>query len=333
MLLKKLSNACGVAGNEAEVRDAILQEIKEYVDRTEIDALGNLLVHKTGKKSTPVVMLAAHMDEVGLMVTYIEKTGYLRFGRVGGISEKTLLAKLVLVGQGKTPGVIGVKPIHLLRQEERDKIVKVPELFIDIGATSKEDAEKSVTIGDYVAFATQFEDFGDVMKGKAFDDRIGCTILVELLKGELPLSLTVVFTVQEEVGLRGARVAAFRANPEIALVIEGTAASDFPQKKDLSFAPRLGAGPAITHRDRSTICDRRLVQLLVESAEENKIPYQFKQPMVGGTDAGRIHLTKEGVRSAAIAVPSRYIHSPVSLARKDDLENTLRLVREFLKRL
>ncbi|MEW6685291.1 MAG: M42 family metallopeptidase [Candidatus Edwardsbacteria bacterium] len=333
-LLERLSNTNGVAGNETEVRELIKNEIKNFVDEIKVDALGNLITLKKGRKNRPKVMLAAHMDEVGLMVTLIEKTGFLRFVRVGGIDERILLAKHILVGKEKIPGVISAKPIHLTwRKEEDKKVAKIEELYLDIGASTKEEVEKFVRLGDYVAFATRFEDLGRVVKGKAFDDRIGCYVLIEILKENYDFPLYGVFTVQEEVGLRGARVAGFSVEPDIAFALEGTAAGDAPQKKDLSPATILGRGPAITTMDRSIICDKELVELLVKTAEEKKIPYQFKRPGVGGTDVGRIHLAKEGAKGGVVAVPCRYIHSPVSLANKEDIDNTIKLMKETLKKL
>ena len=334
MLLEKLSEAFGVSGCEDEVRGLIIEAIKDHVDEYNIDALGNLIALKRGAGESKLkVMLAAHMDEVGLMITHIEKDGSLRFRPVGGLDDRILLAKKVLIGEKRVPGVIGVKPIHLLKKEERQKVVKVEQMAIDIGATSREEAEKVVKIGDYAAFATDFTELGKTVKGKAFDDRVGCAVLIELLKERYPFDLYAAFTVQEEVGLRGAKVAAYAIEPDVAFVLEGTICDDMPKKRDVSPTTELGKGPAITIMDRTFIADRRLVKLLVETAEELGIPYQFKQPVVGGTDAGAIHLSREGVPSATVAVPCRYIHSPASLLSLEDFENTVRLMKGALARL
>ena len=299
-----------------------------------MDTLGNLITFKRGTGDSPLkVMLAAHTDEVGLMIVHIEKNGLLRFYKVGGIDDRILPSKVVRIGKDRIPGVIGAKPIHLLKQEERKRVVKVEDMVIDIGVSSQEEAEKLVKRGDYAAFATPFAELGDVVKGKAFDDRAGCAVLVELVKERYPSDLYAVFTVQEEMGARGARVAAYAVAPDVAFALEGTIADDLPKKKDTSPTTQLGAGPAITIMDRSVIADKRLVKLLVETAKEEGIPYQFKQPGVGGTDAGRIHLTREGVPSTVVSVPCRYIHAPACLLSLTDFENTVRLMKGALGKL
>ncbi|MDI6738951.1 MAG: M42 family metallopeptidase [Candidatus Edwardsbacteria bacterium] len=337
-LIESLTNAPGVSGNENAVRKLIRAGIEKYVDDIRVDALGNLIAYKKprGGKKGPKVLLAAHMDEVGLMVTFIDKQGYLRFGKVGGADNRVLLAKRVIVGRDKAPGVIGVRPIHMIwRKGEHKKISTPEELMIDIGAASLEEAQKFVSPGDYVVFDTQYEDWGALIKAKAFDDRIGCYLMMELLKARYDFPLYAAFTTQEEVGLRGARVAAYRTLPDIAFILEGTGAADMPQPKerDESRVPALGKGPVITIMDRSVICDKALVKLLTDTARAKRIPHQIKQPGIGGTDAGRIHLTKEGVRTAVLAIPARYIHSPVCLTAKKDIANGLKLMQETLKKI
>jgi len=341
-LLKELSEARGVSGDEKAVRQIILDAIKDTVDEHRVDALGNLIALKRGKalskakgsgKSRRKVMVAAHMDEIGLMIVQIEKEGSLRFRPVGGIDSRVLLAKKVLIGDDKVPGVIGSKAVHLLDARQRQQVARVEEMSIDIGASGKEEAERLVKPGDYATFDTAFNELGGelrAVKGKAFDDRAGCAVLIELLKESYPFDLYAAFTVQEEVGLRGARVAAYAIAPDIAFALEGTVCDDMPRTKDISPTTTVGLGPAITVMDRSIIIDPRLVNLLVKTAEENGIPYQFKQPGMGSTDAGAIHVTREGVPSAVVAVPARYIHSPVSLLSLNDLDNEVRLMHQTL---
>jgi endoglucanase len=279
-------------------------------------------------------MLAAHMDEIGLMIVHADSKGYLKFSKVGGIDDRVLLSKTVFVGKDKKVGVIGSKPAHLLKGKERDQVVESDSMYIDIGAKSKEEALGAVRIGDYATFATDFAEMGDgLVKGKALDDRAGCALLAELVQRNYPFDLYGVFTVQEEVGLRGARVAAYAVEPDVAFALESTVCDDSPKQKDVSPTTRLGSGPAISVADRTTIADRRLVNLLVETAKENRIPYQIKQPMIGSTDVGRIHITKEGVPSIAVAVPARYIHSPVSLMSLEDFNNTFTLMTKALPKL
>jgi putative aminopeptidase FrvX len=336
LLLLKLSDARGVAGNEDAVRELLLSEIKPYVDEYRVDSIGNLIatVHAREGTSYPHrVMLAAHMDEVGLMIVQIEKSGMLAFRPVGGIDPRILPAKRVLVGKDSIPGVIGIKPIHLVTPEEERVVIKVEQMYIDIGAKSKEDAETVVKVGDYATFATQAQANGRIVMGKAFDDRAGCAILAELVKERYEVELLAAFTVQEEVGLRGARVAGYSVEPEVAVALEGTICDELPHKKDITPVTRMGQGPAITVMDRSLIADRRLVDLLVRTATAEGIPYQFKSPGLGGTDAGAIHLVREGVPAAAVAVPARYIHTPVSFLSLDDFEQTVALMRAALHRL
>ena len=338
ILLEKLSNARGVSGDEGQVRDLLIDAVKGHVTEYRVDTLGNLITFKRAVgargKSPLKVMVAAHMDEVGLMIVHHESNGHLRFGKVGSIDDRVLLSKVVSIGKDKVPGVIGVKPIHLLKAKERDQVVDPETMTIDIGAKSKEEAQTAVKIGDYCTFVTEFAEIGDgLVKGKALDDRIGCALLSEILKRDYPFDLYAVFTVQEEVGARGARVSAYAIAPDAAFVLESTTCDDSPKTLDLPTVTRMNSGPAITLADNSMIADRRLVNLLVETAKENRIPYQFKQTMSGGTDAGRIHLTREGVPSAVVSVPTRYFHSAVALLSLQDCQNALALMTKTLPKL
>ncbi len=340
VLLKELVEADGVSGHEDAVRGLLIKAIEGRVDEYRVDALGNLIAVKYARgergRAPQKVMVAAHMDEVGLMVTRVDRDGYCHFRPVGGIDPRVILAKAVRIGDEKVPGVIAVKPIHLMSQADRERVLEFDQLTIDLGLGGDE-AGRKVKPGMVAAFATDFEvlDEGGLrtVKGKAFDDRAGCAVLVELLQGEYPFDLYGAFTVQEEVGLRGAQVAGYAVNPDVAFVLEGTVCDDSPKRKDISPTTRLGAGPAITVMDHSVICDRRLVRLLVEAAEAEGIAYQFKQPGIGGTDAGAIHVQREGIPSAVLAVPSRYIHSPVSVLSLNDFDNAVRLMRGALARI
>ncbi len=345
MILQQLSEAIGVSGNEDAVRKIIANAVRDRVDELRTDTIGNLFAVKKaraaqGAKRAFKVMLAAHMDEVGLMITGHDGNGGLRFRPVGGIDDRVLLGKVLLVGPDKIPGVIGVKPVHLLKGDEGKQVVKMDDMRIDIGASSKEEAEGLVKLGQVAAFSTRYNKVGRTATGKAFDDRVGCAVLVELLRGgpagagsRFPFDLHAVFTVQEEVGLRGAHVAASAVEPNCAFVLEGTICDDLPKDKDTSPTTELGKGPAISLMDRSAFADRRLVDHLIATAEKVGIPYQFKQPGIGGTDAGAITRSKAGVPTAPVSVPCRYIHSPVARLSLDDFENTVRLMRESFNRL
>jgi len=343
VLLKELSEARGVSGDEGAVREVLLKAVEGLVDEHRVDALGNLICLRKARRSVAegrwprTVMVAAHTDEVGLMITGINNDGTLRFGKVGGIDDRVLLSKQVLIGKNAVPGVIGYPPIHLIARGDREKAPDITKTAIDIGVTSKAEAERLVSPGDYVTFRTGFEvlDEGGLrtVKGKAFDDRAGCAVLVELLREDYALDLYAVFTAQEEVGLRGARTAAYAVRPDVAFALEGTICDDLPKKNDVSPVTELGKGPAITFMDQSIIADRRLVQLLVRTAERLGIPYQFKRAVAGGTDAGAIHLAREGIPSVVVAVPSRYIHAPVSMLSLNDLDHTVQLMTAALHTL
>jgi len=336
-LLKELSEAPGVSGNEKAVREVILKHIADHVDEQRVDALGNLIAvqRPRGGGSARRVMLAAHMDEVGLMIVHLEKNGTLRFRPVGGIDPRVLPARRVRIGADGVPGVIGLKPIHLQEPNERKQVIKLDAMSIDIGASSQEEAGRLVKVGDYAVFDTAFAPVtANTVKGKAFDDRAGCAVLVRVLQaGPYDCELHAAFTVQEEVGLRGAQVAAYGIAPDLAFVLEGTICDDGPKKRDETPVTRLGAGPALTIADRTVITDRGLTDLLIQTAKQHGIPYQFKAPGLGGTDAGAIHQTREGVPSTVLAVPSRYIHGPVSLLNLDDYRHTAQLMIETLRQM
>ncbi len=335
MLLKRLSEASGVSSREDEVRDIIRGELYGVADIT-CDVLGNLIAIKPGREDMPRLMLCAHMDEVGLMITYIEDNGILRFEPVGGIDQRVLVSKAVRIGKDRIPGVIGAKAIHLQEPDERKQVLRLPQLYIDIGAKDRKTAEGMVNIGDYAVFDTEFEELGQgIIKGKAFDDRIGCWILIKAMKrlASSELNIYALFSAQEEVGTRGAGSAAYAIEPDLALVLEGTTASDVPDVDEALYSTIVGKGPAITIMDRSFIAHPIIRERLEAVAIEHKIPYQVRRLTGGGTDAGKIHLTRGGIPTGAISIPCRYIHSPAAIASMKDAEAAVELVVRFVENI
>ncbi|NLP37068.1 MAG: M42 family metallopeptidase [Firmicutes bacterium] len=331
LLIKKLTEAYGVSGDEYGVRDLLREELTPYAERIETDTIGNLYVKKgIGKK--PRIMVAAHMDEIGLMVVGFESNGLLQVKTVGGMDERVLVSKPVVVGNNHVPGVIGAKAIHLQKPHERKKPLEIEQLYVDIGVKSKEEAEKLVKIGDYVAFMASTHEIGEnCLIGKAMDNRVGCAILAELVKIDFNLELTAVFTVQEEIGLRGATVAAYNVHPDFGLVLEGTTASDVAGVEDTGYVTKLGGGPAISFMDSSFIAPRKVVDFIVDIAKKLDIPFQLRRLTTAGTDAGAISQAHAGIPSAVISMPCRYIHSPASVISLADYENTLRLAKGVLQ--
>ena len=336
-LLRTLCESFGPSGFEDDIRSIIREKLTGLVDRIEEDALGNLTAWRDGKGDR-VVMLDAHTDEVGILVSHVDDRGFVRFVPLGGWDARLFPgARVTLRGKdGFVSAAVGFPAPHITKPEERSKAIAAEDLFLDLGCHSKADAfDLGIGPGTPGVLDGPFKLLNEyLVLGKAFDDRAGCAVLVELVRGErFGFDLHAVFTVQEEVGLRGAQVAAYAIEPHCAFVLEGTIADDTPKDKDVSPTTELGKGPAITVMDRSFIADRRLVRLLTETAQELGIPYQFKQPGIGGTDAGAIHRAREGVPSVTVAVPCRYIHSPVTMLNLDDFNNTVRLMRESLSRL
>ena len=329
--LENLSNANGVTGREGEVRELMKDYLKPYVDETREDKLGNLIAFKKGNKDAPTVMLAAHMDEVGLMIKNIKKKGFLQFAKVGGIDDRVLLAQKVIVHTDKGPltGVIGSKPPHIQTEEEQKKVIDADRLFIDVGAKDKNEAEKmGVQVGDVVSFDTKFVRIGEnVVLGKALDDRVGCAMMVETLRRlqKVDCNVYAVGTIQEEVGLRGATIAAFQVAPDVCIVLESTVAGDMPGVEEGKAPAKMGEGPVVTVADAGLIVHPKVLRLLIDSAKENKIPYQLETGIRGSTDAARISLSREGVPSGVISVATRYIHSPAAILNLDDVEKTVKL--------
>ena len=331
--LKTLCALPGVSSHEDRVREYIRQRVEPYADSVRADALGNLIVFKRGAKATGnKLMLCAHMDEVGLMVKSVTDEGYLKFGCVGGIDRRVLLGKRVTVGEKAIPGVIGLKAIHLTTAEERKKVPKLTELYIDIGAKDREEALAQVELGDICTFVSDVAEFGNgMLKAKAIDDRVGCAVMVKLLEEELPMDCAFAFTAMEEVGTRGAFGAAFDLTPEIALVLEGTTAADIPSLEPDRQVCWPGRGPVLAWMDGGTIYDRELFELLRALAEQNGLPWQMKHYLSGGTDARAIQRTKAGVRVTGISAAVRYLHAPSSVCSISDAEQMLTLARLFLR--
>jgi endoglucanase len=333
MLLEKLSNAAGVSGYETEIRQVIKDELSSHVDELYTDSIGNLFAVKKGDADGPKIMVAAHMDEVGLFIDTIDDNGFVKFRKIGGIDDRVLLSQRVYIGEEKSPGVIGMKPIHLQKPADRGKVIGSDDMSIDVGATSKDEAGKSAKAEDTAIFATKFSQSGDILRGKAFDDRAGCAVLIELLKRGCPFTIHGAFTVQEELGLRGARIAAYALDPDFGFALDATPAGDAPTKRDVSPSTNMGAGPAVTIMDGTNVSDRRLVDLLVDTAQRENIPYQFKRTITGDTDAGAMNRTRAGVPSVTLSVPVRYIHAPVGMMRLSDFENTIELMHKTLLRM
>lgn len=336
MLMDTLKELCaldGVSGCEDAVRSYIKEKATPYADEIRVDALGNLVVFKKGKKATGnTLLLAAHMDEVGLIVRSITEEGYLKFSCVGGIDRRVLLSKPVTVGPNRIPGLIGMKPIHLTTAEERKSIPEIKELCVDIGAKDKESAEKLVSVGDYVAFSSDIVEFGEgFIKAKAIDDRAGCAVMLELLKEDLPMDCTFAFTVQEEIGCKGAMGAAFSVAPSIALILETTTAADLAGVEGEKKVCSLGDGPVVPFMDNGSIADRKLYELTRTLAKENNIPWQTKHMVAGGNDARAIQRSREGVRTVVISAAVRYLHAPSTVACVRDFEHIHKLSRLFIE--
>ncbi len=342
-LQEELSTLIGVSGHEDDVSNFILSLIEKenLADKAWIDPLGNVLAIKKGTNGKNRILLDAHTDEIGFMISHVERNGFLRFVPVGGWDIRILLGQSVVI-RSKTGelfhGIIGSKPPHLTTANDRKKIVDIPEMYIDIGMNSIEEVtDNNVVIGTTGTLFSPFVDFpNNMVRGKAFDDRTGCNVLIQilrLLKENSSFEDTVLFNfaVQEEIGGRGSITGAFKLEPTIALAIENTTAADVPGIKEAEIPVYIGKGPAITVADKSMISSPKINERLVKNAELDKIPYQFKKPMYGGTDAGKIHISREGVPSSVVSVPCRYIHSPTSLLKLEDILNTVHFIDAFIR--
>ena len=333
--LKELTEINAVSGNEGKIRGKLVNMITPYADSVTVDTMGNIIAHKKGtQKSDKTIIVSAHMDEVGFIISDITDDGYLKFKSVGGIDPGILLAQRVVVGDNEIKGVIGVKAVHLQSPSERKTVIKEKDMYIDIGASSGDEARSMVSKGDYAAFDSRYILLGrDMVKAKALDDRVGCAILTELIKESYPSDIYFCFCVQEEVGLRGARVLAKRLDADIALILESTTCSDVPDTKGHQLVTKLGDGPAVSVMDGGSYSDKELNELIFDTAKQNRIRYQLKKSAMGGNDAGAYQTGGTGCRTAVISLPCRYIHSPVSCAKLGDMDNMLKLAKAVLERL
>ncbi|MGH3029584.1 MAG: M42 family metallopeptidase, partial [Gaiellaceae bacterium] len=338
--LRDLSDRFGVAGFEDEIRERIEELVRPHVDEVRVDPLGNLIAERRGNGG-PRLMLDAHMDEIGFMVSYVEEGGWLRIVRIGGWDERIVAAHALTIladGGRKVRGIVGAIPPHVLKEADRERPLTLEDAFVDVGAESRAEVEEmGIRVGSPALIAYPFERLNDrAVVGKALDDRAGCAVLVKTLESlagdPLDVTLFANFAVGEEVGLRGARTAAAQIEPDVALALEGTVAADVPGIAPARQPTALGAGPAITVMDQTIVVSPVVVRALTELADAEGIPFQYKLPAVGGTDAGAIHVSGRGVLAGVVSVPCRYIHSPFSILRLDDLEHAIRLTTAFVRR-
>ena len=333
-MLKDLCLLNGTSGDEVRVRDYIVNEIKEY-STYEVDNLGSVIAYKKGKKKpNKTVCINAHMDEVGFIITGITSDGYLRFAPVGGIDTKVCLDRAVTVGENRINGVIADKAYHLLEDSEKDKAPSFDKLLIDIGAKSETEAQSVVSLGDFAYFESDYTELGNgYIKAKALDDRIGCMLMIELIKSELEYDTVFCFNVQEEVGLRGSKCTSFAVGADISIVLEATTAGDLDGVTGADRVCVLGNGGVVSFMDNRTIYDRELYKLAMNTALENNIPVQTKTALAGGNDAGSIQTSGKGAKVMALSLPCRYIHSPSSVVKMSDIDNTRKLLKEILKKI
>lgn len=315
--LKALCELNGISGDEKLVREYIINEIKDYVESYQVDNLGNLIAFKKGNQHGKKLLISAHMDEVGFIATYINSDGTIKFDTVGGINSDVIIGRQVTING--LFGVVGSQAIHNIPSAHRGDAPKVDNLYIDIGTSSKDETEKYIHLGDSIHFYSKYEEFGNgYIKSKALDDRVGCSIMIDLIKSNLEYDTYFSFVVQEEVGLRGSIVASYSINPDFAIVLEGTTAGDIYGSTEDKKVCTLGSGAVVSFMDRRTIYDKELYNLCFEISKQNDIPCQTKTMVAGGNDSGSIHISRDGVRTIAISVPCRYIHSGASVMKISD---------------
>ncbi|MFH1786858.1 MAG: M42 family metallopeptidase [archaeon] len=334
-LLRKISNANGPSGSENEVGEIVRKELKGCCDDIKEDVLGNIICHRKGSK--PAVMLDAHMDQIGLVIKSITDDGFLKFVKMGGIDDRTLVSQRVkILGKTTMVGVIGAKPPHLLEEDEQKKVMKAKEMYIDAGFKDKKEAEKFVSIGDYAVFDMEFAEMhNDFVTGRSLDNRAGLAVMIKAMQmTKSKNEIYAVASVQEEIGSKGARTSAFGIDPDIAIVLDTTTAGDYPYVKGEDVPVKLNGGPSFTYVEaggRGTVADRKLVDWLIGVAKRNKIKYQLEVGDGGATDGTMIQLTKCGVRTAVVSVPERYLHGPVEVVSMKDVEDAAKLVARALE--
>ena len=331
-LLKRICETPGIPGFEQKIRELVIKEIKPYVDSVSIDNMGNVTAIKKGK-SNKKAMIAAHMDEIGFIINHIDDNGFLRFIPLGGFDPKTLTAQRVIIhGKKDIVGVMGCKPIHMMTVEERHKVVPLHEYFIDTGMKKKE-VEKIVSIGNPVSRERELIEMGDCVNCKSLDNRVSVFILIETLKElkKTPYDIYAVFTVQEEVGIRGATAATLNIQPDFGFGLDTTIAYDVPGSKEHEVCTRLGEGTAIKVLDASAICDYRMVEYMKKTAQKHKTKYQLEILTAGGTDtAGVQRMTPGGSISGAVSIPTRHIHQVIEMCHKEDIRSSIELLKNCL---
>ncbi len=330
-LVKKLCDLDGPSGSEEKVAEYIENEIRGYADEIRTDNIGNLIVFKKGAKTPKKkIMFCAHMDEIGFIVKSFTEDGMIKFGFCGGMDPQVIIGKRVRFGE--VLGVIGIKAAHMTTLEERKTVTKPENMYIDIGASSKAEAQSKLSVGDCGTFNMASIDFGDnLIRAKAIDDRFGCAMLIELIKSDLPYDAYFSFNTQEEVGLRGAMTSAYSVNPDIAVIVEATSAADISGTADNQKACWLGKGVVLTCMDYGTIYDEDLLKDCIQVADNNNILWQHKTAITGANDSGVIHKTRAGVRTLALSLPVRYLHSPVSVANIDDMKEMKKMLVAYLR--
>lgn len=337
-LLKLVSETPGVPGFEKKIRDVVINEIKELVDSYSIDNLGNLTTVVKGRDSSKKIMVAAHMDEIGYIVSYIDDEGFVYFNTLGGFDAKTLTAQRVTIhGKKDLIGVMSSKPIHMMNQEERSKMPKTSDFYVDLGMTG-EQVREHIEIGNPITRCQELIVMGNCVNGKSLDNRVSIYVLIETLrklKEEVPAyDFYGVFTVQEEVGLRGANVAAHNINPDFGIALDTTIAFDLPGAKQQEKVTHLGKGTAIKVMDAMTICDYRMVDYMKQIAAENEIPHQLEIMVAGGTDtAGLQRMGKHGAIAGAVSIPTRHLHQVVEMCHPDDINNSITFLTLCVQKL